>query len=362
MQKKAALLNDTYAWYHWGCTATSSAVRKRISEIGFKGISLPINYTYALRNCPQKIEDFDDSNLFKKARNEKKDLFNTIEMADVVVINGEGTLHHLTKISIALLYLAYASKRYLNKPVAIINHSVYPKNVTSPKEDIAFFLYKMVYEQMDHVAIREHISHSLMRQMGIDAKLSFDCLPITINEDYTPEKIASKKRIVVAGSISFDQEKISDLSKYMKHMKQKGFEIQVLTGAKAFPARDDVQFVEQLKRQDFNDWELINATSLNEWLDCINSASVFVSGRFHHSLAAIFLEIPCVLMESNTLKNTALAETFNFDRPLSYESDNLQDELIERTVKVMGSSPVNGRLLESTLERAEINFLGLKGL
>ena len=145
-------------------------------------------------------------------------------------------------------------------------------------------------------------------------------------------------------------------------MKQKGFQIQVLTGAKAFPARDDVQFVEQLKKQDFKNWELTNAKSLSDWLDCIKSASIFVSGRFHHSLAAIFLEVPCVLIESNTLKNTALAETFSFDKPLCFDSNRFLEELIECTEKAMSRSPVNRKILESMLERAEINFLGLKYL
>ncbi len=355
-------MNDTFDWYHWGCTATSSAIRKRISQKGFDILCVPINYTYDFKNPPKKLEDFDDIHLFNQARTAQKDIFDEIDKSDAVVINGEGTLHHVTRISVSLLYMAYASKRFLHKPVHIINHSVYPKNVTVAEEDISFFLYKTIYEKMDFIAIREHISHNLMRQLGVDAELSFDCLPITVMEDYRPETTPVGKKVVISGSISFGEQKISDLVKYMKHMKQNGFDIHVLMGSRTLPAKDDVQFVQCLKEHDFHAWDLIRASSLKEWLDCIGSAGVFVSGRFHHSLAAIFLKVPCVLMESNTPKNTALAETFMLDPPLRFSSDAFLDELVARTEKALLRTPVAERILTAMRERAEKNFNGLKSL
>ncbi len=359
MTKRVALLNDTYDWYHWGCRATSAAIRKRIAQKGFDITCIPIHYTYDFKHPPRQLVDFDDRRLFNRARAEQKELFDIIEQSDFVVVNGEGTLHHVTKISVSLLYMAYAAKRFFYKPVHIINHSVYPQNVTIALENIAFHLYKTIYKEMDFIAVREHISHNLVHQMGIPAALSFDCLPITVKEDHTPLGKGPGKRIVISGSISFGEEKIADLAACMRHMNQKGYAIQVLMGARAHPAKDDVQFVQTLKQHGFDAWELIRAASLKQWLDCIHAASVFVSGRFHHTLAAIFLTVPCVLLESNTPKNTALAETFFLDSPLSFGSDVFLEELINRMENAVNSDPVDKRLLVDMLERAEVNFKGL---
>lgn len=354
--RKIAFLNDTTAWYHWGCTATSEAIRKRIIQSGYKSLNVPINFSYNFQCIPQTSEDFDNPEFFNNASKTHNDLFQAINSCDQVVINGEGSIHHLSKVSLSLLYMAYASKKFLNKPVHIINHSPYPENVREPQDNFAFQLYKAVYNQLDYIAIREHISHKLMTSYGVDASLSFDCLPITVTEDYKPEKLDTGKNIVVSGSVSFSKDKIADLGKLMQYFHQQGYKIKVLHGAKAFPAQDDLIFIQELQKLSFKNYEVIDAKSLTEWLDCINSANVFISGRFHHSLAAIYLETPCVMMESNTLKNVALAETFNLPEPIRFDSDNFFDELLERTEKALKSEPVDIELRKSLLQRSEVNF------
>lgn len=354
--RKIAFLNDTTAWYHWGCTATSEAIRKRIIQSGYKSLNVPINFSYNFQCTPQNAEDFDSIDFFNNACKIHKDIFNAINGCDQVVINGEGSIHHLSKVSLSLLYMAYACKKFLNKPVHIINHSPYPGNVREPQDNFAFQLYKAVYNQLDYIAIREHISHKLMTSYGVDAALSFDCLPITVTEDYKPEKLDAEKNIVISGSVSFSKDRITDLGKLMQHFHQQGYKIKVLHGAKAFPAQDDLIFIQELQKLSFKNYEVIDAKSLTEWLDCINSANIFISGRFHHSLAAIYLETSCVMMESNTLKNVALAETFNMPEPIRFDSDNFFDELLERTEKALKSEPVDIELRKSLLQRSEVNF------
>lgn len=361
-QKNIAFLNDTSEWYHWGCTATSAAIRKRIAQHGHGGIYVPINHTYNFKQFPQTAEQFDDVEFFKQAFNANNLIYNAIEAADCVVINGEGSIHHLSPVSLTLLYIAYAAKKFKGKQVHIINHSPYPANVRMAEDNFAFQLYRSVYNQLDYIAIREHISHKLMTDYGTKAELSFDCLPITVTEDYTPDKLDSSKNIVISGSVSFSKERIDDIGKLMQHFQQQGYKIKVLHGAKSFPAQDDILFIEELKKLEFNKYEVIDAKSLTEWFDCINSASAFVSGRFHHSLAAIYLETPCVMMESNTLKNVAIAESFNQPSPIQFSSESFFEELLQRTEKALVSEPVDSQLRKKLLQRAEVNFAGIKEL
>jgi len=54
-------------------------------------------------------------------------LFDLHFSADVVLINGEGTLHHNFPVVNYLLHFAYSATRRLGKPIQIINHLVYPE-------------------------------------------------------------------------------------------------------------------------------------------------------------------------------------------------------------------------------------------
>lgn len=357
-----AFVNDTTDWYHWGCTATSRAIKKRIADYGHSRIDIPINHIYNFKTVPNTTAEFDDISFFKKAFAVNNYLYSAIDIANCVVINGEGSIHHLTPISLSLLYIAYSAKKFMGKNVQIINHSPYPENFRIPQDSMAFKFYKEIYNQLDYIAIREHISHKLMTDYGTRAELSFDCLPITVTEDYKPESLDSEKNIVISGSVSFTKERIADLEKLIIHFSQKGYKIKILLGAKAFPAQDDVNFVRELLKLDFKGFEVFDAKSLTEWLDCLNSAAVFVSGRFHHSLASIYLETPCVMMESNTLKNVAIAESFGLSNPIQFSSKTFLDELLERTEKAIASAPIDFALRGKLLKRSEVNFNGLKGL
>ena len=360
--KTIAFLNDTTAWYHWGCTATSSAIRKRLLQSGYKTLNVPILFTYNFKSIPKDAAEFDSPDFFNSAVQQHNDLFQAINQCEQVVINGEGSIHHLSNVSLSILYMAYASKKFLGKPVHIINHSPYPDNVREARDDYAFQLYRSIYNQLDYIAIREHISHKLMTDYGTKAELSFDCLPITVTEDYKPEILDKERNIVISGSVSFKQDRMKDLEKLMTHFSQKGYKIKILHGAKDLPAQDDQIFIQELQKVHFKKYEIVNANSLTQWLDCINSASVFVSGRFHHSLAAIYLETPCVMMESNTFKNVAIAETFNMPDPIQFSSDSFFEELLTRTEIAVSSEPVDAELRKQMLARSEVNFMKIKEL
>src|SRR3984893_9959729 len=91
---KVVLFNDTSAWYHWGCTGTSTALKEGILELGFDIQAVPINVTYALKEVPQ-FEEFNDLQKFDQFCKENRDTIEAIQNAVAVVITGEGTIHDL---------------------------------------------------------------------------------------------------------------------------------------------------------------------------------------------------------------------------------------------------------------------------
>lgn len=375
--QKALLFNDTSDWYHWGCTGTSTALKEGIQKLGFDIQAVPINVTYALKEVPQ-FEEFNDPQKFNRFCEENRNTIEAIQNADVVVITGEGTIHDLRAGPKALLYLAYISKKFFGKHIEIINHSAYPKddpnlsacfleNFEIEKEKAeqelkqAQDIYKTIYSELDFIAIREPFSQEEMSKIDISSTLSFDCLPLYIRDHYRTKKQIKEKTLVIAGSVAYSERGVEKLCSYLETMTAMGFEIKVLIGAAAFPSKDDQSFVSLLKTHCRTNWELVTASSIEEWLDVINQATFLVSGRFHHSIAAFCLNTPFIALNSNTHKVHAICDLLEQTKPLLFSDPELLDHLLLRTNAIISHSTVdNGTKMAEICQLAEKNFDGLK--
>ena len=203
MGKKILLINDTTNWYHFGCTATSMALKLTIEKTGAILQTIPITETYKIVGAPNTIEGFLDLKIFQIFVEANMQLMSAIKYNDILVINGEGTLHGLRQAPLSLLYVAYTSKKFLGKHVEIVNHSVYPQDSLTLDDRAITDIYKLVYEYIDYVAIREPESYELMLKLGIKAEQSFDCMPLYIREEYKFHQKKDKKTLLVAGSAAW---------------------------------------------------------------------------------------------------------------------------------------------------------------
>jgi len=373
---KAILFNDTSAWYHWGCTGTSTALKEQIQKLGFALESIPINTTYGLQDVPP-FEEFDSVERFDRFTQANETVCKQIQNNEIVLITGEGTIHDLRLGPRALLYLAHISKKFLHKHVEIINHSAYPKddplfvnnflhncpNQKGLESDLleAELLYKTVYNELDFIAIREQISQSAMDAIDVSSTLSFDCLPLYIRDHYDHPKQVDEKTVVIAGSVAFSESGVEQLCLYMEHLHERGYTLKVLTGAAAFPARDDEAFVQCLQSYAKVPFHRVTASSMEEWLNTINQAKFLVSGRFHHSIAAFCLNTPFIALNSNTHKVHAICALLAQEPPLLFADPNLVGHLLERTEAILsGPVPSNQAKIQEICELAEKNFDGLR--
>lgn len=355
---KTLLLNDTHDWYHWGCTATSYAVRKRLIQHDGPITIVPIYATRKLADLPVELEQFDDPAVFRRFAGANRKLVDLLAGHDRVVVNGEGSIHDLSHTSVGLLYLAYACKRFLDTPVCVINHSAYPVAHGDDHADLARAMYLKVYACLDDVAIRECVSFDAIRALGIQARLTFDCLPITVKEGFK-KPVSRRDTIVVADGVNMPMDAMPALAGAMDHWRDKGFTVEMLMGAKANPAPESEWLTRALKTHMKRTLTIRRAESLKSWLTTIAEAKLLVSGRFHHSIAAAFLGTPFVVFESNTPKNSALCRELDLELPLSWQIEGLRDVLIDRGERVMGSRQVPEHVLDALHTRAERNFDGL---
>ena len=200
------LLNDTSNWYHFGSTATSTALIEGFLKRGHRVSSLPISKTYEITNAPNTRNSFLDQQVYLDFINNNQELIKLIKYSDAIVINGEGTLHGIKQAPLGLLYTAYIAKTELKKHVEIVNHSVYPQNdldIDLNTEEAS--IYSLVYNVLDFIAIREPLSLATMQKLGIKAISSFDCMPLYIREHYIKHNNRSKDTLLISGSAAWLQ-------------------------------------------------------------------------------------------------------------------------------------------------------------
>lgn len=371
---KILLLNDTESNYHWGCTATSAALKAGILKQSKSLTSIPITATKGWSNVPTTKEGFESQKQYEEfcEKKENAELIQKLKVADIIVINGEGTIHGgLRPSPLKLLYIAYISKVFLKKNVQIVNHGVQIVDCSTTQyhaelcvsENEAQKIYQMVYEKLDFIAARDKQSYDLAKIWNSsNTKQSFDCLPLYIAEHFKYKAKSSSKTIVIAGSVAWKQDAIPHLVEYIKTMIEKGYKIKILIGAKENPAADDKTFLEAISNclpQNNHKWRwnLVNANTLQEWLDTIHSADLLVSGRFHHSIAAVCLKTPFVTLNSNTDKITALTEIFELPPPIRYDDKALLEKLKIQTETRFKAYPKDH--LKKLCEQAKQNFLGI---
>lgn len=356
----AVLVNDTSAWYHYGCSCTSlglhGELRRRFSAIR----SLPVHRVAMLRELPVTADEFDDDARFERFASAHPDVMESLEASEAVYVNGEGTLHGLGRQAVALLYIAYVAKRRLDRPVHMINHSCFPDGTAGTGSTAAQMLYKKVYECLDFVAVREAASARLLAGMGIEATQSFDCLPLFVDERFERGPGAARNNVVIAGSVAWAAgDVVPRLGRFVEAMRDAGHPVEVLVGADSLMAGDDVQFVEALGQAMGGGLDLVAAGSELEWLSTIADAALLVSGRFHHSIAAAFVDTPFIVMESNTPKIAGLMEMLASNAFVSVAETDLAGALEKRARERLarpGDFLVDDETKARLLELGRANF------
>ncbi len=358
--RKALLLNDTSFWYHWGCTGTSLAIRNNLQKGGWTVRGVPIHYLRSLLPVPANYKHWNDE-LYESFRRVYGDLCESLEQTDVLVVNGEGSLHGNSALPINLLYLMHIAKTRFGKSVQVINHSCYPDNQSDPSGSQNEKLYQHIYSELDYVAVREPISRVLLEKLGVKVTQSFDCLPLFIKQFHNEIESQKTRQIVFSGSVAWNQSMIQAICQLVMDVAEDQ-QCYFLFGANAYPAGDDIAMIQKLQQVLPNKVQLLFAKSELEWLRTIASARLFISGRFHHSIAAACLKTPFIVMDSNTPKISGLMQTLELDCHVSCLSSQFSSHLLE-SAKELIADPVRGLMTEKNhqkiLSLAENNFLNL---
>ncbi len=221
------------------------------------------------------------------------------EWAELVVVNGEGTLHPQPQ-AVRWICAVTAMARLHKKPYWAVNCSLKCRGDTTEPLFTAFF------KQAEHVAAREPVSFREMRAIGANAVQAADCAwltePAPVDE---ARAILAKvgvegKFAVMTGSASVHKWPIEHqravvqtlcdrgLSVLYTHSDRKDEPISIALGTKHVVSHKEASFR-----------HLTTIQSL---------AEIVVGGRFHPTILAALVGTPFVAVPSNTHKMSGLME------------------------------------------------------
>lgn len=356
----ALLLNFTAPVYHWGCYGTSTELYLTLQERGYLVNWLDLRTTQSLEAAPRGVEDFASPTFATTFLKANKAVYHALTEADVIVVNGEGTLHRCSSAALNLLYLMHLAQRGLRKPVHLINHSLYPSGTEAPNA-VADELYRRVVTGLTQIVPRETASAAILTRLGVASTQGFDCLPRFIARHGMSGRSDPSGPLVVTGGVNQSEPASRLIAEAIGAAIPTGSRRLIfLSGAKSLNARED-KTAHEVMRAVLPALEWLEAGSIETWLGAIAEASGLVSARFHHSLAAFALGTPAITFPSNTPKLNAVSQMLALDPPLRYDETDFPAQVTRSIERVLtGSWPVvTTSKREEMVRLAENNFIGL---
>ncbi len=357
-QTTALLINDTSNSYHWGCYGTSMEIKESLTDSGYVVESYGAVDIAKMKSPPRTSAEVIDAGfqqVFLDANTPIKDL---MASADVVFINGEGTLHGAGQAAFNLLFLAHLAKHHFGKPVHGINMSVFPNDSGEPEEALDSF-YQTILSCFDRIAVREPRSLATAQRLGLKAVEAFDCLPRYFHRHQIQNRAAPNGPLILGGGLGLEPQTFAEVIDWIEDVSGSR-PLHYLVGAQDFPALDDEKMAVAL--QDANpSIKVVKAETFGEWVSAISSAGCLVSGRFHHTIAALYLDTPSIVFRAGTPKIDGLCSVAGLPAPFSLEDPSLRDTLVaalDRALSGQGPS-LSDQMKQNLVERAARNFESL---
>lgn len=347
----ALLLNNTATSYHWGCYGTSMAIYETLINSGYSVATVDVETTnLGLGYPPSTANNQTTIEFAEQMQVVNASVFRAIRDADLIVVNGEGTLHRFHRASRTLLS-AIRMAKMMGKRVHLINHACFPSGgLEASTPDVEQFYFDCLRD-VDRIVVRDDWSSRIYERLGIKHEMGFDCLPLYIKKYVTPQP--TPRSIIIGGASHWTPEITMHIGQMLfSILGQSNLPFVFLAGGfKREPVDDAVQFAAFSKV--IPNIQLVRPKSLSEWVNWMASAELTITGRFHHFIAAATISAPIVMMPGNTAKSNAIAAMLGAPAPIVPTGGDARTALAERISKPFVSSAAQ---VQSMLERALVNF------
>lgn len=277
----AVILNDTRGDNHFGCFRVMRVIEENLAKRGIDVIGRSI-----VRNDWPRDRAF----------------LTRLDAADLVVINGEGTLHHGARPGEKLLSIVDHPLRG-TKPVALIN-AIYQQN---PEH------WRRYLEKIDLISLRDSRSAAEIEQfVGRNCMMVPD---LSLAEGAVPSSGIARTRLLIGDSVETATK--TALTALAADDPAAKF-LPILKGLKGSKSHHPTPFRQMREayvwlNARYSQWRRGNIEFNRDeagFIRSLLSARLLVTGRFHAVCFCLFTGTPFLAVESNSWKITTLLEDF----------------------------------------------------
>lgn len=345
-------LNNTASSYHWGCYATSMMLVNGLTEQGFAVTSFDVETTHfgLGASSPQTVDEVDSVSYRDQISAANPMLYRALTDCDMVVVNGEGTLHRFHNGPRALLSLMRMARVHLGKPVHLVNHSCYPSGTGAPAEPHVEDFYRLCLSVLDRVVFRDEFSGEVYHRLGIKAEPGFDCLPL-YHDRYLKPLPRVESRVLLGAASNWDDQAIASFcDAFLSLSSTLRPRPLFLSGGFRREPNEDARHYAALKVR-IPDLGIVRPASISEWMAWIQAAPIMITGRYHHLVAGAALRTPMVIMPGNTSKNDATCRMLGLPAPISPHAIDFGESLRSRMLAPVGTSRSAARTIVAAAEK-----------
>lgn len=362
--KKVVLLNYTGSESNWGCQATSShlvdLIKKRPKiSLEFIDIEYRVGFYRKLLNKIRMMLSFlilhqqfayFFSEVFRFLHPLERDNLKKIKDCDILILNGEGSLHGFTSELIKFIqYLSYASK--LGKEVITVNQSLYFDNKKAKRYLKEVYRYSSINFFREPISIKNSESLNI-KTTHLVPDAAFLNYYFNTDEIYSSLKLPSKY-ILVSGSILLTKDSQSFFSFIDKLKNHYKLPVIFLASCEADKALENI--VKDYYQYDYYDDDDLGFEQLQK---IIKGSEFFISGRFHMNIFSACAGKMFIPFISNTNKMQGLVNLLDYPiNPLDLNTLDIDQEF-EKIKKIINERQVlesyiskNSKILVEKVER-----------
>lgn len=270
--RRAVLLNDTMHDRHHGCTLVGRTIDNLATANGIELIARsPVHHDWRLDHK----------------------LLSEMQSAELIVVNGEGTIHHDRPAGLALLEAgAWGKKRGI--PTALINMT-WAANSRAAAQHL---------KQFSFVAVRESASKALLADLGVASYEAPDLALYSADPVPGPRlEVAVTDSVVPHVAAALEQVRRRNSGRYVNILYGKSGPREWVRSCRKFGAvagaspRQIVHAIGAGVREHFHQ----NA-SADHFVSDISRSRLLITGRFHAVIVALATRTPVLAVASNTHK------------------------------------------------------------
>jgi hypothetical protein len=268
---------------------------------------------------PEIIEEFDRfvKLVFANAKQYSL-ILEGIQKTDLIIIHGNGAMRFNDAIPRSMLFITYLAKKYFNKPVIMINHSV---DIRHPE---LYRIVRAVYPLFNDVVFRDTISAENHKDMGksrfapdtgfIMKPLKFNSwLPFVKRSEYFsvwPDSAVfnpAEPYICVGGSSIYNKRTAGEYEIVHGFIQLLQYLRNIYKGQIVLTASDRVDeiYFRVISKQ--YGYPLVGLNiPIQQAIDILGNADAYIGGRWHSSIFSLRGGVPVVPISANTYKMDAI--------------------------------------------------------